>query len=262
MKFFKSHLVDTEVAEWQFEYFACLIENFSSGVGLPDSELWLPIPEHFPAWEDAEVSRGTLSEHIFYLVKEQCGFNESTIFDLVGAKTNKGELLQGGAMIKVSGNVACGTYQYEEKKYGQPTETITYDSDMEANPLQLIATFAHELSHALHNRSREPIDIEPELYELFTDLTAVYLGYGVFLANSRFDVSSNTLGWQTQGAGYLPERDLVFATALFMAIKKIPSEVALSHLKPRLGKMLHKAVKQLSEYENEINDLRNLLPLS
>ena len=260
MGIFGSRLIDVEVVEWQFEQFALLIENFSSGIGLPDSELWLPIPKHFPAWEDSELPRANLAEHFFFLVKEQCGFNEGTIFDLVRAKTNKGELLGGGGIIHVSGNVACGTYQYEPRKYGQPKETITYDSDMESKPTQIVATFAHELSHALHNRSREPLDIEPEIYELFTDLTAVYLGYGVFLANSRFEVSSNTLGWQARGAGYLPEADLIFATAIFMEIKRIPPETAIQHLKPRLRKMLAKAMKQLSYYRTEVDSLRNLMP--
>ena len=266
MGLFSSKLVDRDVAEWQFEYFGWLIRNFSSGSGLPNSELWLPIAEHFPSWEEADIRRPFLAEHIFYIVKAQCGFDQGTIFDLVRAKTAKDTLLGGAATVQVSGNTACGTYQYEPKKHGQPIETITYDSGMEPNATQLVATFAHELSHALHNRSVEPLNIDPELYELFTDLTAIYLGYGVFIANSRFGFSrvfeSNTEGWQAQGAGYLPEADMIFATAIFMRVKDIPQEVASEHLKPRLQKMLNKAFKQLSNYEAEVEALRVLEPIS
>jgi len=260
--FFSPGLVDKDVAEWQFEYFEWLINNFSSGPGLPDSELWQPIPEHFPAMEDVEIPRANFSEHIFFLVKSQCGFNEGNIFDLVRVETSKSKLLEGGASIQVSGHTACGTYQIKPQKYGQPIETITYDKNMEKNPEQLVATFAHELGHALHNRSVEPVDIEPELYELFTDLTAVYLGYGIFLANSRFGFSSNSIGWQAKGAGYLPEADIVFGTALFMRIKNIPQEVAAEHLKPRLKKMLKKAFKQLAGHDDEIEGLRSLNPVA
>lgn len=262
MGFFSPRLVDLEVAEWQFEYFEWLISNFSSAPGLPDSELWLPTPEHFPAREDVEIYRPTLAEHIFFLVKEKCGFNEGTIFDLVRVETNSPQLLEGGASVQVEGTTACGTYQIKPQKYGQPIETISYDKGMEKNPEQLVATFAHELGHALHNRSTEPVDIDAELYELFTDLTAVYLGFGIFLANSRFGFSSNSIGWQAKGAGYLPEADIVFATALFMKIKNIPQDVATEHLKPRLKKVLKKAFKQLLGYEEEIEVLRTLNPQS
>ena len=124
--------------------------------------------------------------------------------------------------------------------------------------------FSHELSHALHNRAKEALDVDPSLYELFTDLTAIYLGYGVFLANTRFEFSqftnADTQGWQAQGAGYLPEADMVFGTALFMKIKELPMELALPHLKPRLQKMLKKAYRQLDRHMDEVTALRERVP--
>ncbi len=109
------------------------------------------------------------------------------------------------------------------------------------------------------------MDIEPELYELFTDLTAIYLGYGIFLSNTRFEFSqftnSDTQGWQAQGAGYLPEADMAFATALFMRIKNIPFEYAAEHLKPRLARMLKKAFRQLEGYASEVEALTARVPL-
>ncbi len=139
-------------------------------------------------------------------------------------------------------------------------ETICYDLSLLDNPNNLIATFAHELSHALHNRCREPVDIEPELYELFTDLTAIYLGYGVFLANSRFDFQSTNIGWQASGAGYLPEADMVFALGIFMKVKNIDISIAEPYLKPNLSKMLKKAFKQLTRYEKNIDELKSRVP--
>ena len=161
---------------------------------------------------------------------------------------------------------ACGRYKISQNDDGSYTETITYDRDLGDDPTQLIATFSHELGHALHNRSKEPLDIESELYEMFTDLTAIYLGYGIFTANTRFEFSqfqnAGTQGWQAQGAGYLPEADIIFGTALFMKIKNISQDVALEHLKPRLRKMLKKAFKQLAGYEEEVGALRALNPAS
>ena len=266
MGFFTPKLVDGEVAEWQFEYFEWLINNFSSGPGLPDSELWQPIPEHFaPAKKGSRPLSGRpLVKHTFETVKSQCGFGPKDVFRLVPSDEAKPQSLGGLAMVQINEAGACGRYKISQNDDGSYTETITYDRDLGDDPTQLIATFSHELGHALHNRSKEPLDIESELYEMFTDLTAIYLGYGIFTANTRFEFSqfqnAGTQGWQAQGAGYLPEADIIFGTALFMKIKNISQDVALEHLKPRLRKMLKKAFKQLAGYEEEVGALRALNP--
>ena len=258
---FGRRLVDDEVAEWQFDGFAWLIDNFSSAAGLPDTRLFLPIPSDFP---EKDGQTATQAEHIFQIIKSQCGFNEGDIFDLVPQAGRPDASLGGLAMVETTGQMACGTYQMTPGKYGKPRETIKYDAGMEDKPARLVATFAHELSHALHNRAPQPLDIDPALYELFTDLTAIYLGYGVFLSNTRFEFSqftnSDTQGWQAQGAGYLPEADMVFATALFMQIKEIPMDKALPHLKPRLRKMLKKAARQLSRHTDDVEALKTRIP--
>jgi len=258
---FGRKLVDIEVAEWQFDGFAWLIDNFSSEAGLPNSRLFLPIDEHFP---ERDSHSATQADRFFHLIKSQIGFNKDDIFDLVPQAGRPDSSLGGLAMVETRGQTACGTYQLISAGYGEPREIIKYDAGLEDKPAQLVATFAHELSHALHNRAAEPLDIEPELYELFTDLTAIYLGYGIFLANTRFEFSqftnSDTQGWQAQGAGYLPEADMVFATALFMQIKDIPMETALPHLKPRLRKMLKKAFRQLERHADEVYALKSRRP--
>jgi len=259
---FGRKLVDKHVAEWQFDGFAWLIDNYSSGPALPDTPLFLPTAEFFPG---VDWHSRTNAGQIFNYVKWQCGFNEGDIFDLMPQAGRPDAALGGVAMVQTWGQTASGTYQMIPAKYGKPREIIKYDAGLEKAPVQMVATFAHELSHALHNRSHEPLDMEPELYELFTDLTAIYLGYGVFLANTRFEFSqfanADTQGWQMQSAGYLPEADMVFATALFMQIKNIPMETAALHLKPRLVKMLKKAFSQLERFKDEVDELRARTPV-
>ena len=265
MGFFSSRLVDPEIAEWQFEYFEILIKNFSSGPGLPDSDLILPVPEQFnPPGTQKTLEGRQLAEFLFSVVKQQCGFAPDTQIKLIPLEETRQISLGGTAMIKTEGDIACGRYFIEMTGENTYEETITYDRALEDNPMELVATLAHELSHALHNRSRTPIDIEPELYELFTDLTAIYLGYGIFLANSRFEYTQfqdgEIQGWQTRGAGYLSEADMMFATGLFMRIKNISPKTAMQFLKPKLQKMLIKAFKQLRQHETEIEFLQNMNP--
>lgn len=266
MVFFGSKLVDEQVLEWQLDWYDWLIINYSTGAGLPDSELWLPIDAHFGHPDNIKLSGEALAQFVFERVKAQCGFGPETHFELRIIDTPKGGSLGGTAVVQTVGNTACGTYEIKDLGDGTYKETITITRDLIENPTQLIATLAHEIAHALHNRGKEKLEIEPELYELFTDLTTIYLGYGVFLANSRFEFSQfsdgNLQGWQAQGAGYLPEADMVMAMAIFMSIKNIGIEIGQASLKPRLAKMLDKAFKQLKSYQDDVEYLKRLDPRS
>lgn len=265
MGLFSKRLIYTDVLEWQIEQYEILIRNLGSGPGLPDSRLWLPVDAHFGHPEGKKPTGRDLAEFVFDKIKAQCGFGPDTDFELNIIETPKGGFMGGTAIIKMDGLSACGTYQITQNDDGTYTETITIDERLISQPVNLIATLSHELAHALHNRMREPLDIEPEHYELFTDLTAVYLGYGIFLANSRFEFvkfqDGELSGWQASGAGYLPEADLVMGLAIFMKIKDIAADAAIEHLKPRLGKMLRKAFRQLEKHNDEIERLRALEPL-
>jgi len=259
MGLFKTRLVDDAVAEWQFDEFAFLIDNLSSGPGLPDAQLWQPIAEHFGHPSGQTLSGNELAHFTYARILEQCRIPPDFPVKLITIDTAPTGFLTDSVVLK-SDKKACGLYQAEKDEDGNWKESISVDFDLTKNPTNLIATLSHELAHALHNRTPEAYDGAPELYELFTDLTAVFFGYGIFLANSRFAFSSDNVGWSAQGAGYLPEADLVFATALFMRIKDIDASIAEKHLKPRLVKLLKKAFKQLDRYEDGINALRLRIP--
>ena len=263
MGVFSSHLINTETVEWQLDYFEFLIQNLSSDAGLPDSELQFPVPESFIDQENpTAVYQGhELAQFLLGTIQKQCGVADVAI-KLVPTHESKPRKIGGGVILQTADtNAAAGRYIAEENTFGVIEETITYDQDLTKDPAQLIATFAHELSHCLHNRIREKLDFESEiLYEMFTDLTAVYLGYGLFLSNARFSYTTDHDSWATKSHGYLPESDLIFATALFMQIKNIPQETALPHLKPHLRKMMKKAMKQLSKYSADVDHLKKLTP--
>lgn len=96
-------------------------------------------------------------------------------------------------------------------------------------------------------RPREPPPCADDERECLTDLTAVYLGFGVFLANTRFTFetmqSGSLQGWRWSRSGYLPETDLIFALALFLEAKALDATEALACLKPHLAKMLRKTMQ-------------------
>ncbi len=72
----------------------------------------------------------------------------------------------------------------------------------------MVATFAHELAHFLLATSPEPLPVPDEEVEFLTDLTAVFLGFGLFLCNTRFRYEQFSdgvsAGWSMKRQGYCP----------------------------------------------------------
>jgi hypothetical protein len=125
-----------------------------------------------------------------------------------------------------SGKFTAGLYVHDEMKDAdmegawseQKCSVVAIRSTLLKDPLSLVATVAHELGHVIllggGRMLRETVDHEP-----MTDLLTVFLGLGVFTANSagRFkqyqDVRSQ--GWSMQRLGYLTEQIYGYALARF-----------------------------------------------
>ena len=170
----------------------------------------------------------------------------------------EGQLLQG------LGARPAGTFAVEgiETDGGAADHvvTITYDPRLLSDPTSLVATFAHELSHYLMATAPNLPPGGHELMEHATDLTAVYLGFGIFLANSSFRFvqfgDAFAAGWSTHRQGYMTERELVFALAIFAALLEVPVDQVTEHLKPDLAKLYRKAARTVAEQEQRIAALR------
>ena len=87
------------------------------------------------------------------------------------------------------------------------------------DPEELIGTLGHEVSHAYRHFHALVVPTR-ETEEKLTDLTAVYLGFGVFLLNSshsfktgHYSATGERMLWETKVRGYLspPELSLLLA---------------------------------------------------
>lgn len=84
---------------------------------------------------------------------------------------------------------AAGTYHQVGENF-----VITLNRDELVSPMNLVGTMAHELAHArLMGEGR----VDPDIYdnELLTDLTTVFMGLGIFLANSPRAYQSQMSDW-------------------------------------------------------------------
>jgi hypothetical protein len=139
---------------------------------------------------------------------------------------------------------ALGTFSIEQDENGNEIANITYHPRQIQNMEGFIATMAHELSHYLMSKSKTPPPGGWELHELATDLTAVWMGFGVFLANNvkSFDGYTEGLisGWQSQMTGYLNEQTILTAMALCAKLRGDDLLEPIPYLKPYLASDLKK----------------------
>lgn len=115
----------------------------------------------------------------------------------------------------------AGLYMHDTAITGDETARhmhVAIKSPQISDPLVLVATMAHELGHVilLGGGLLHPI---PKDHEPLTDLLTIFLGLGVFTANTaaRFTQyqDERQAGWSMQKLGYLPEEIHGYALAKF-----------------------------------------------
>jgi len=140
-----------------------------------------------------------------------------------------------------AGKQAAGLYLHAHERGSQDDPrgkmVVAIRSTMVKDPMSLVATVAHELGHVIllggglmtHNTS----DHEP-----MTDLLTVFLGLGIFTANSaaRFKQFQNErqIGWKMQRLGYLPENVFGYALAKFASERNEHKAHWARHLSPNV----------------------------
>jgi hypothetical protein len=206
--------VDADTAAWIIECWQWLDETIPPDEDKPQPELILPSRKRFPETDKQGHERAV---HYFDLVRSHCGMSNWHC-ELV-AQEERPEI---GSSAVFGGSVPGGAAPLGTFQASGNAAIITYDPAMLGDPIQLIATLAHELSHYLMlGRSAEPPG-GAELLECATDLTTVYLGFGLFGANTAFNFRQHTdfdrQGWSFSRAGYLGEPEWCFANAVFMEL--------------------------------------------
>lgn len=109
---------------------------------------------------------------------------------------------------------AAGLYQSDGGKFRISVEVRNLE-----DPLAMVGTMAHELGH-VHLLGHGRISDEAEDHEPLTDLLTVYLGLGVFTANSvireKYWHAGQVSGWSMGRRGYLGMPMYGYAFARFV----------------------------------------------
>ena len=213
--------LDASRRDWQFDAFAWLLRNCGGFPKFIETTLVLPIEAHFP-------DRG---------IKGHAGV--SALFRRVRAHAGMSEW-------------PCAVEPQSEQPRSDAGNTdripiITYPRGA-LEPLLLIATFAHELARYLIESFDEPAPGGEALVEPAVDLAAVFMGFGLFLANSA----------ARKAEYHLNEGEMVHALAMFCLLRKVPPESIDRYLNPHLRKYLRLAARDLARFELKFQELRGV----
>lgn len=109
---------------------------------------------------------------------------------------------------------AAGLYAHDDAARSR----IAISLDLAKDPAKLVATLAHELGHVLLLKSGL-VQIDRQDMEPMNDLLMVFLGLGVFSANTAIQfrqyTNNDSQGWSISRSGYLPESVWGYALARF-----------------------------------------------
>lgn len=228
--------VDREEFEWLLACFAWIDRTLGARDSADGFVPQLVLPG------DPDLASAASATALFHAVKRAAGL-EQWECRLEKGETRRAALQTGLATGVSSQKSALGTFSVEGN-----TPVIHYDPALLRQPDALVATFAHELAHLVIHSLGLPPGGEA-LEEHATDCMAVYLGFGVFLANSARNFSQFEdgvlQGWQSETSGYLSENALVTVLAVFERRFATGSNASAT-LKPYLRKAHQQAGKYLA----------------
>lgn len=222
--------VSPDEYEWLLACFAWLMREFGGVERVRATPLVLPVTSFFPP---SELEGHERALELFRQVKALCGMTDWQCDLIPGAAARETRVGDAQLLRHETRQPPLGTFGHADGRY-----YVTYNPSELARPHRQVATFAHELSHyLLHSAETRPPGGR-ELSEHATDLGAVFLGFGTFLANSAKDFrqyqTESVQGWQMQSRGYLSENALVTGLALFVLLSGADEKAAERDLKDYL----------------------------
>jgi hypothetical protein len=246
--------LDEESTLWLFDTFAWALRNLDARVFYDETILVTPSNEHFPG---RETSVHGMANLIFGQVKEHAGLRHwptKLINMSEGMPSKSPELVIKGALRGSKGIMPDGEVSHRL--------LIAYNPDRLRDSEVLIADFAHVLGHYLGSMSQEPPPGGVENWPHITEVVAVFMGFGLMMANSANTVKIRSCGScsgpAVERSNALSQYDISYALAIFSHLKDIPTKEVLVHLKKSLRPFYKKAAKELMHQTEEINQIKTI----
>jgi hypothetical protein len=216
--------LDASRRDWQFDAFAWLLRNCGGYSKFQDTTLVLPTEEHFP---DRGMKGHAGVAALFRRVRDHAGMEDwpctvEPAFD----EPRTPDARQAGIRV------------------------FTYKRGA-LEPVSLVAGFACDLARYLTETFAEAAPGGESMREAAAEITAVFMGFGVFMANAS----------ARHGNYRLCEGELTHALALFCLLRQVSNEVMDKHLNPHLRKYVRLAERDLAQHETKFQKLRRTVQM-
>lgn len=242
--------IDSEAEEWIFSTFAWAFRNFGSNIFDNHTILVTPSNRHFPD-KITDLEKGVVT--VFQRVRTYAGM-DGWRCKLTAQEPDADTHIGGTLLIQNAPQNPAGTFSVNRGVDDTVEAVITFNPNLIKNPEAMVATFAHELAHYLAATSKEESPGGEDLHEHATDLLAVFMGFGIFQANSAFNFrqfsEGNIQGWSYQKMGYMTQMELVYALTIFCVLKGIDYAIVRRYLKEPLCKVYKKSLKLILSNPN------------
>lgn len=138
---------------------------------------------------------------------------------------------------------------------GEQRMVVALRSTLLKDPMTLVATAAHELGHVIL-LGGNLMDHDTADHEPMTDLLTVFLGLGIFTANSSAQFKQyqddRRIGWSTNLLGYLPQTMFGYALARFATERGENKPEWARHLTPNVRSDFKNSLRWLAENPHHV----------
>ncbi len=244
-------ILDQESITWMFETFSWALDNF--GVeAFNASRLVNPSNEHFPGRANSvdEMAKLIFERVVVYAGMAHWPFQ---LTDQESLAAVPAPIISVG-LLRSYDNQA--TLSLSDSNASNAC-IVNYHPQQINDPQVLIGSYAHALAHYLATQAKQPPPGGQENWPHVTELLAVFLGFGIIMANSAYTNKVRSCGScagpLVERTNFLSQYDITYALAIFTASKNIPNAQVIPHLKKSLHSYYKKALKDIEQNQQQFS---------
>ncbi len=236
-------LLDGDTTQWLFESYGWALRNFGSDLFRQETLLVTPTEAHFPTPVD---SRESMASSLFQQLVHYAGMQRWPLALIELTATCEEPPYPSKITFNGIPRGAAASITLEGEARAFP---VTYSSALTRDPAILTAVIARQLASHLIHAAQTPGPGGKALHGHLIDLLAVFMGFGLFLANSAVIIQRGCSGCgkSVQATGFLSEDQTTYALAIFCCLKQIPDKEARPYLKSALRPLFKKALKEVAD---------------
>ena len=247
-----ARLLDESSINWMFDTFAWALRNFDAEVFFNETILVTPCNDHFPGRQSSAEGMANL---IFDRVMVYAGMKHWPYRLVDGSTIEEISPVRPQIEGPIRGEAGIAPTSVDESQ----KMVIPYHQGQLKDPEVVIANFAHNLAHYLGTAAGVAPPGGEENWPHVTELLAVFMGFGLMMANSantaKIRSCSSCSGPAIERENYLSEYDITYALAIFCCLKAIPTSKVAKNLKSSLRPFFKKAMKDVNRRKPQLSHL-------